>query len=87
MPTTIVTDSSVNSVKRQLDSARQGLFAEVPWFPILLFSPFAIPFHIILIYAIPTPNPLSFIIVLTLKLFCIALPFLYVVIEVLCGPR
>ncbi len=42
-------------------------------------------FYIILIYAIATPNSQSFIIVLTLKLFCIVLPYLYVVIEVLCG--
>ncbi len=50
-------------------------------FPLLLFPlPSQSPFYIIPIYAIPTPNPLSFIIVLTLKLFCIVLPYL-------CGYR
>ncbi len=42
---------------------------------------YAIPFHIIPIYAIPAPNSLPFKIVLTLKFFCIGLPYLYVVIE------
>ncbi len=36
LPTSIVTAPSVNSFKRQLDSAWEELFAEIPWFPILL---------------------------------------------------
>ncbi len=32
-------------------------------------------------FYLPTPNSLSFIITLTLKLFCIILPYLYVLIE------
>ncbi len=46
---------------------------------------YTILFYIIPIYATATPNSRSFVIVLTLKLFCIVLPYLYVVIEVLCG--
>ncbi len=42
---------------------------------------YAIPFHTITCCAIRTPNSLPFIIVLTLKLFCIVC----VVVEVLCG--
>ncbi len=47
---------------------------------------YAIPFYIIPTCAILTPTSLTFIIVLTLKLFCIVLPYQYVVIEVHCGP-
>ncbi len=76
LPIPIVTAPSVNSFKRQLDSVWEELFAEAPLSPVLLFSPlptpnYAISFYIIPTYAIPTPNSLSFIIVLTLKLFCI----------------
>ncbi len=35
LPTSILTALSVNSFKRQLDSALEELFAEFPWFPIL----------------------------------------------------
>ncbi len=56
-------------------------------FEVPLHTPnYTIPFYIFPIHVIPTPNSLSFIIVLTLKLFCIVLPYPYVVIEVLCGP-
>ncbi len=60
LPTPIVTTPSVNSFKRQLDSAWEEMFAEVPRFPVLLFphppptlpSPnSAIPLNIIPIYA------------------------------------
>ncbi len=78
LPTPIEIALSVNSFKRQLDSAWEELFAEVPLFPVFLFSPLrtpnsAIPFYIIPISDTPTPNSLSFIIVLTL--FCIILPY------------
>ncbi len=39
LPTPIATAPSVNSFKRQLDSPWEELFADVPWFPILLFPP------------------------------------------------
>ncbi len=85
LSTSIVTAPSVNSFKRQLDSAWEELFAEVAWF--LIPDPnCAIPFYNISVYAIPTPNSLSIIIGPTLKLLCIVLPYLYVIIEVLYGP-
>ncbi len=40
---------------------------------------------VLAVYAIPTPFSLSYIIVQTLKLSYIVLPYLYVVIEVICG--
>ncbi len=66
-----------------------GVGKTVSWSPVI--SPVSIPlpttnFAIIPTYGIPTPNALSFIIVLTVKLFCIVVPYLYVVIGVLCGP-
>ncbi len=45
-----------------------------------------ITYYIIPIYAIPTPNALSSKNALTVKSFCFVLPYLHVVIEVLCGP-
>ncbi len=59
LPISIATSPSINSFKRQLDSAWKDLFSEVPWFPISLTPPSpnsAIPFYIIPSYAIPTPN-------------------------------
>ncbi len=46
---------------------------------------YAIHYYIIPIYAIPTPNSLLIIIVLTLDLFGIVLPYMYGITEVLCG--
>ncbi len=87
-----VTTPCANSFKHQLDSAWEELFAGVPQFSFALYSS-SLPHpqlrnlrYIIPTYAIPTSNSLSFIIVLTLKLFCIVLPYLYVVTEALCGP-
>ncbi len=71
--TSSVTASSVTSFNRQLDSAWEKLFAEFPCFSVLV-SPqtpnYAIPFYIIPFYANSKHYPLSFIIVLTFKLFC-----------------
>ncbi len=62
----------------------------VPRFSVLLFhllpTPnYTIPFYVTLIYAFPTTNSLACDILLTLKLFCIVLPYLYVAFKVLCG--
>ncbi len=91
LPTPIVVPPSINFFKRQLESAWEELVAAGPWFPLLLFpllTPnYATPFHIIPSYGITTPNSLSFVIVLTLNLFCVVLPHLYVVIEDICRPH
>ncbi len=88
LTTSSVTTPSVTSFNRQLDSAWEKLFARVPWF-IALVSPTlnnAIHLYIIPLYAIHTPYSLSFIMVLTLKLFCTIKPYLYVLIKALWGP-
>ncbi len=60
------------------------------WSPVIsppsVPPPLSTPNYAIPFYAIPTPNSLPFIIVMTSKLFCIILRYLYVAIEVLCGP-
>ncbi len=61
LPTSIITAPSVYSLKRQLDSAREDMFAEFPWFP---------P-----VYAIPTPNSLSHIIVSRSLLFSFTIKY------------
>ncbi len=77
----------MNSFKHQLDSAREELLAEVPTlFP---YPPHPQARNPRLYYTNSCyPNPLFIVIHnrYTLKLFCIALPYLYVVIEDLCGP-
>ncbi len=77
----------------QLESVWEELLTELPRLPVLLCPPpplptpnYAISLYIIPIYASPNPNSLPFKIVLTLKLFSIVLPNLYVIIEALCGP-
>ncbi len=47
---------------------------------------YAIPIFNLPVHAVPNPNSLSFIIVLTLNVSCIILSYLYVVIDVLCDP-
>ncbi len=90
LPTPIVTAPSVNSFKLQLDSEWEELFPEVPLIPLLFYLPsypnYAIPFYIIFIYVIPTPNSLSLIIVLRFKLFCIVVMYVYVTIRVFFCP-
>ncbi len=78
---------SVNLFKRQLDSAWGKLFAEVPWFPFLLFPSSLItesPFTLSPLVLSPPRNSLSLIIALN----CSASHYLtpYVIIESLCGP-
>ncbi len=75
-PTSIVTAPSVNSFTHKLNSSWEELLEEVPNY-----------FYIIPVYAIPTTNLLSYIIKVALQFFCILLPYLYGVIDALCGPH
>ncbi len=75
--------TSVNLIRRGkncLLESRNLMSFCTPFPPPITQSPFTLsPF-----YAIPTPNSLSFKIILMLKSFYFIPPYLYVVIEVLC---